>query len=196
MILEIGCNDGSNIFWFFELFDNPTIHCFEPDPRAINRFENKIGDRKGVVLHKLAISDRNDIVDFYQSDGKPNNLLNFKGGWDLSGSILKPKLHLKVYPWCKFENKIKVRTTKLDDWIEKSEIELIDFIWMDVQGAEWHVLKGAENSLYKIRYIYTEYSNLELYKGQRSLLELNRLLKDFRILKRYSNDVLFVNKNL
>ena len=40
---------------------------------------------------------------------------------------------------------------------------------MDVQGAERDVLQGSNTMLSNIGYIYTEYSNEELYEGQLDL---------------------------
>nr|VFK11672.1 MAG: methyltransferase, FkbM family [Candidatus Kentron sp. LPFa] len=89
-ILEIGANDGMHTLWFLELFDNPRIYCFEPDPRAIERFRKKVGRHPNVTLFEMALSDYNGEAIFYQS--------NSQYGWDQSGSIRKPKEHLTVFP--------------------------------------------------------------------------------------------------
>jgi 2-O-methyltransferase len=67
---------------------------------------------------------------------------------------------------------------------------------MDVQGAEIDVFRGGMNTLSKTRFIYTEYDNNELYKGQFNLRQLMKYLKDldFSFLIRYPGDVLFGNK--
>ena len=41
----------------------------------------------------------------------------------------------------------------------------------------------------------TEYDNRELYKGQLTLLQIEQLLSNFRLLTRYRKDALFVNCN-
>lgn len=196
VILEIGCNNGSNTRWFLEDFENPKIHCFEPDPRAIKRFKDNIGDNNKTTLHKIALSDKNGTVQFHQSDGLPNDSLDLKEGWDLSGSILEPYKHKDIHPWCKFKSTIDVESMTLDTFMANVDIDIIDFVWMDVQGAEFRVLSGAQDTLSKIRYLYTEYSNIELYKGQKNLLALARLLKDFKIEHRFKGDILFSNKSL
>jgi hypothetical protein len=63
-----------------------------------------------------------------------------------------------------------------------------------VQGAEADLIKGGKRALQHTRYFYTEYSNYELYEGQPRLRSLMKLLPDFAIVARYSNDVLFENK--
>jgi len=197
-ILEIGCNDGSHTFWFLEIFENPKVYCFEPDPRAIARFKEKVGQRPHVMLFEIAISDDNGETTFYQSDGQRDEK-QFKTrpqGWDLSGSIRQPMDHLKVHSWVTFDNTITVKTAALDTWCKEHGIEVIDFIWMDVQGAEIDVFKGAMNALTRTRFIYTEYSNREMYKGQHTLKQLLNHLKNFKVLIRYPSDVLLRNKQL
>nr|VFJ64615.1 MAG: fucosyl-beta-1,4-N-acetylglucosamine oligosaccharide 2-O-methyltransferase NoeI [Candidatus Kentron sp. FW] len=196
-ILEIGCNDGTDTLWFLEIFENPKIYCFEPDPRAIARFKEKVGQHPNINLFEIALSDHDGSVVFYQSDGQLNEraMEDMPEGWDLSGSIKRPKEHLKVHPWINFDKKIMVKTETLDAWCNKQGIDVIDFIWMDVQGAETDVFKGGVNTLAKTRFLYTEYSDTELYDGQRTLKQLLQHLDYFKVLVRYSGDVLLKNKN-
>lgn len=96
----------------------------------------------------------------------------------------------------KFDKTLVVNATTLDAWCDRHGIGTIDFIWMDVQGAEIDVFRGGTNSLPKPRFIYTEYNNKELYKGQFNLTQLMKYLKDFAVLVRYPGDVLLRNKKL
>ena len=84
----------------------------------------------------------------------------------------------------------------LDTWCDENGIEAIDFIWLDVQGAEMDVIRGGEKVLVKTRYIYTEYSDQELYEGQSPLDQLLNALPAFKIVERYRGDVLLENVTL
>ena len=197
-ILDIGCNDGSTTLWMLELFERPRIYCFEPDPRAAARFKTKVGGRPNVTLIELALSDREGMVDFYQSDGRRDNKWLAQAmpqGWDLSGSIKPPYRHTAVHPGITFDRKIEVPTSTLDAMCEKYGIGPIDFIWLDVQGAEAEVFRGASKTLAKTRFLYSEYSDRELYKGQLGLRGMLEHLPDFRVLVRYPGDVLLRNDN-
>lgn len=197
-ILEIGCNDGTDTLKFLEIFDNPSIYCFEPDPRAIAKFKANVGQCSNVHLFEIAVSDRNGEITFYQSSGQApgESATAMPEGWDQSGSIKEPKDHLRVYPWVTFGNSITVKTATLDTWCNAQGLELIDFIWMDVQGAEVDVLRGGVNTLNNTRFLYTEYYNKELYKGQYTLKQLLKYLNTFEVLIRYPTDVLLMNKLL
>jgi FkbM family methyltransferase len=195
-ILEIGCNDGGNTLWFLEIFKTPKVYCFEPDPRAIVRFKTKVGQRSNVNLFEIAVSDKNGDITFYQSGGLRYDELAKTPyeDWDGSGSIRRPKDHLTREPRITFKQSITVKTVTLDTWCNEHNIECIDFIWMDVQGAEIDVFRGGINTLAKTRFIYTEYANTELYKGQYTLKQLLKHLKNFDVLIRYPGDVLLRNK--
>ena len=73
---------------------------------------------------------------------------------------------------------------------------------MDVQGAEDLVFKGAKELLTnnKINYIYTEYSNRELYENQMNLKQITEGLPKYEILDFFNEgggtDILLKNKNL
>ena len=192
-ILEIGCHHGSHTLWFLDIFDSPKIFCFEPDPRAALRFKQKIGNRPEISFYEYAISSKNGETTFYMSSGRESELM--PEDWDYSGSIRKPKNHLKVHPWCKFEKTMIVKTKTLDTWCREKAINRIDFIWMDVQGAEIDVIRGGRNALRNTRYLYTEYSNKELYQGQLSLKQLLKELVEFEVVVRYPDDILLKNKN-
>ena len=116
-------------------------------------------------------------------------------GWDHSGSIRKPKSHLEVWPWVKFEKQIPVPMIRLDDWILENEIEEVDFIWADVQGAESDLILGALQTFKKTNFFYTEFSDVEWYEGQINFDTINALLSNFSLIKKFENDALFMRIN-
>ena len=182
--------------WFLEIFAEPRIYCFEPDPRAIARFKRTLCDHPEVELFEVALSDSDGETTFYQSSGQKSerHAAIMPEGWDRSGSIRPPKQHLRKHPWVKFDPAIKVKTSTLDSWAENRGLETIDFIWMDVQGAEINVFKGGRDTLNNTRFVYTEYSNQELYEGQPGLSQLVAQMEDFEILAIYPDDVLLRNR--
>jgi FkbM family methyltransferase len=194
VILDIGCNDGSHTLKFLTLFKNSAVYSFEPDPRAQERFKSKVTDERA-RLFEVALAAVDGSADFYVSGGYPSEEWHevMPKGWDMSGSIRKPAQHRKAHPWCTFDQKIVVRTQRLDTWRREESVELIDFIWADVQGAEVDLIEGGQTTLEQTRYLYTEYSNRELYEGQARLGTILKLLPKFEVACRYENDVLLKN---
>lgn len=194
VILDIGSNDGGHTLGFLKLFKNPKVYAFEPDPRAQARFRRNVQDDRA-KLFEIAISSVDGETKFHMSNGLPSPDWEetLPGGWDMSGSIRNPKGHLDMYPWCTFDKSIKVQTNTLDRWCDKEGVKAIDLIWADVQGAEVDLIMGGLEALDKTRYFYTEYCDQELYEGQISLRQILKLLPDFKVLYRFSGDVLLKN---
>lgn len=192
VILEVGTNDGEDSEEFLKVFEKIQLYCFEPDPRAIKRFKNRMKDYSNYKLYEIAISNDNGYIDFNLSGGNNPGVPGY-GDWDKSSSIKKPKLHLLQHKWCVFNKSIRVETKKLDNWFSSENIENIDFIWVDVQGAEKEFIEGATETLKKTRYLYTEFDNVELYEGQPNLDQILKMLPDFKIVKFVENNVLLKN---
>lgn len=193
-ILEIGCNEGDTTRWFLETFAHPAVHCFEPDPRAAARFRRSLGGQPGIALIEAAIGAQEGTATFHMSGGTPQTGAPHE--WDASGSIRRPKEHLVRHPWCTFETTLEVPVRTLDGWRREARVGDVDFIWMDVQGAELDVIAGGTETLARTRFLYTEYSNVELYEGQPSLRRLLRALQGFEVLARYPNDILLANTGM
>ena len=143
LILEIGCNDGTDTVEFLTTFPRCLIHCFECDPRPISDFRRKIVDPRA-RLYEIAISDHDGTAILHMSGGTTAGA--HKDDWDFSSSLLAPKLHLEQNPWVTFERDLEVPTVHLDAWAEMSiPGRTVDFIWMDVQGAEHLVIAGDKD---------------------------------------------------
>jgi 2-O-methyltransferase len=194
VIIEVGANCGQTTVELLKAMPGATIFAFEPEPRAIAKFRAAIAN-PNVHLYECAIGAVNGTTSFYQSSGA-EHLLEYRQGWDQSGSIRRPNSHLKVWPWVKFEKKITVPIMTLDDWSNQHQIAKADFIWADVQGAESDLVEGAARFLRSSRYFYTEYSNDEWYEGQITLADLQEKLPDFDLVRRYAMDALFKNKRI
>ncbi len=191
LILEVGANSGQTTVEFIQCMPEARIICFEPDPRAIQKFKSHIHSPY-VSLVEIAIGADNGTVMFHQSSGAEHI---DPQGWDHSGSIRKPKSHLEVWPWVKFERQIPVPMMRLDDWAIQNQIEAVDFIWADVQGAESDLVLGAQAVLSRTRFFYTEFSDDEWYEGQINFNTLSACLPGFSLLHKFANDALFVSNN-
>jgi 2-O-methyltransferase len=191
IIFEIGCADGGDTLDFINTFNDLTIYCFEPEPKNIKLVKEKINYKKHYLFEGV-ISDVNGDLEFNRSrTDNPDDL-------SYSGSIKKPKEHLNEWSFIKFDEQIMVKSITLDSFCEENNIELIDFIWADVQGAEENLILGGLKTLNtKVRYFYTEYSNKEYYEGQLTLNSLLNLLGDsWELVKDFGSDMLLKNKNL
>lgn len=193
LILEIGCNDGTDTAEFLAEFPSIRIHCFECDPRPIHAFRSRTSDQR-CQLHEIALSDRAGVATLRMSGGTFDGVTQ---DWDQSSSLLEPTGHRSMYPSVTFERTCEVETARLDDWAARTIPNgLIDFIWMDVQGAEHLVIAGGSSTFARTRFCYFEHSESELYKGQQGLRQLLRTLRTHRLLCTYEDNALTVNTEL
>jgi len=197
VFVEIGMHFGTDTQDFRKIHPNARIVSFEPDPRNIQMIK-KLGNDKICELYELALSNTNQPMDFYLSSGSSKGLLTdpllTQNDWSCSSSLKKPTGHLSLHKWITFPNKVVVPCCKLDDF-EPLKNTRIDFMWVDVQGAEDLVFSCAQETLKNTRYVYTEYCNQQLYEGQLNLHEILKLFPGFRVLIDYGGDVLLQNMN-
>ena len=197
IILEIGANNGTDTIDFLNTFKAGRFFCFEPDPRALAQWMQNVKDPRAQVFN-IAISDQIGTIEFNQSSGWPPDWdkPSPDAEWNMSGSIKKPKNHIPIHPWCLFDKKIMVNTITLDEWVENVGVKEIDFAWIDVQGAEYEVIKGGRDTFdNKLRYVYTEYSNDEQYEGQLNKEGLLKMLPNYSVVKDFGEDILLRNDN-
>jgi 2-O-methyltransferase len=190
VIVEVGASTGTDTAEFLTTFKRGKVFCFEPDPRALIKFESTINDVR-CELYKLALSDQIGEIDFNQSEGNSNK--RYIG----SSSLKKPYKVLDLWPEIKFTKVIKVQTITLDSWVKERKIGFIDFVWADVQGAEKELIIGGRETFFKkVKYFYTEFSNNELYKDQPTLNEILDLLPSYVVIKIFASNVLLKNTSI
>jgi FkbM family methyltransferase len=195
VFVEIGMHFGIDTVEFRRMHPQARIVSFEPDPRNIQKIK-ELGRNKICELYELALSNTNEPMDFYLSSGRCKGLgqLLDSNDWSCSSSLKKPTGHLSLHRWITFPSSVKVHCCKLDDF-EPLKHTKIDFMWVDVQGAEDLVFSCAQQTLRNTRYVYTEYCNQQLYEGQLNLQGVLKLFPGFKVLIDYGGDVLLENVN-
>lgn len=195
--VEIGMHFGIDTEDFRKMHPQARIVCFEPDPRNIQVIK-KVGRDKICELYEMALSNTNDPMKFYLSSGNTSGKFSerilLENDWSCSSSLKKPTGHLNVHKWITFPNSVMVNCSKLDEF-EPLKNTRIDFMWVDVQGAEDLVFSCAQETLKNTHYVYTEYCNQQLYDGQLDLQGVLKLFPGYRVLHDYGGDVLLENMN-
>lgn len=171
LILDVGANRGQSAWKYIKLFPGCTIHSFEPFTEMYEKL-CEINYPK-LYTYNFGLSDQNDKEIFFLNLGNPTNSLlelekNASQNW---GNIQALTSHKSLE--CEFYTV---------DWFLDSEgITKVDFMKIDVQGAEYKVLKGARSSLDNkiIDLIQLEFLFVPTYKNQKSFDEYIKLMKKF-----------------
>lgn len=206
IVLEFGCCDAYHSRIMLDILQESqklyTYHLFEPNEDLMAHVVNRLSyyltsNSTHVRFFKEAIGAVNGKMNFYKSGGQKfeNGVLtaNYYG----SSSIRKPKLVLEAFKEMTFVEGVADVVT-LDYHVERSGLKdrIIDFIWADIQGAEVDLINGGKEAFKKVRYLYTEYIDSELYEGEIGLKQILEMLPDFEVVEDYVGDVLLKNKNL
>jgi len=195
--VEIGAHFCTDTVDFRRMHPNARIVCFEPDPRNIKVIK-QLGNDKICELYELALSNTNQPMQFYLSSGNTSGKFSEKvlleNDWSCSSSLKKPTGHLRVHRWITFPNSVTVNCSKLDDF-QPLKNTRIDFMWVDVQGAEDLVFSCAQETLKNTHYVYTEYCNQQLYEGQLDLQGVLKLFPGYKVIYDFGGDVLLENIN-
>jgi FkbM family methyltransferase len=94
-----------------------------------------------------------------------------------SSSILELEMHKTIYPDITETRRFKTKTVTLDTMAKTHEkMKECNFINLDIQGAELKALKGAENLLPNVDYIYTEVNVAPLYKDCPMIWDIDNYL--------------------
>jgi len=203
-IFDIGSCDGLDSVKYAKMFPESLIYAFEPLSKNIELIHSniKIYGTSNIKVVPIALSDKKGQEKFYVSSGNPEELKSSE--WDYgnkSSSLLPPDKTTEVLDWLKFDNIETVETTTLHQFCQENNIKLIDFIHMDVQGAELLVLNGAKEYISKIKMIWLEVENISLYKDQplkkdvESFMIENGFTKIKDTVNHIAGDQLWVNLN-
>ena len=160
-ILEGGAYNGVHTQMLAELWPEGSVYSFEPVPELSNRVRAATAEYKNVHVFELALSDKVGEAKFYVSEfaDKPD----FPSE---SSSLLPPTGHEKIFPNIKFKKEITVKTTTMDSWAQQNGVDRIDFLYLDIQGAELMTVKGSPRLMKTVKVIMTEVESVELYTGQ------------------------------
>lgn len=204
VIVEAGAHYGEDSRKFLNVFPHCRLFCFEPDPRNLLIIREYVSDPR-LTLSELALSNRNGEVKFYQSYDEVTKKTLEKYSWIDPNEYINLRLSRSGASSVKkgIENieKIIVQCIAFDTWMATQNIEMIDLLWLDVQGSEREVFLGAKETLGKIRYIWVEYGAM-MYEGAMTRKETRNLLKkEFKVIEKYSSqgeqgDLLLKNRIL
>jgi FkbM family methyltransferase len=119
-----------------------------------------------VLIEHAVVSDTIETVKFNRSNNGQ------------SSSILELGLHKQFHPHVWYVESHEVQTKMLKDIICNYDIDY-NFLNLDIQGAELKALKGMEQYLDKVDYIYTEVNSDYVYEKCAIVGELDQYLQEF-----------------
>jgi FkbM family methyltransferase len=125
---------GANFGWYTTLFakyagSEGEVHSFEPVPTTFANLERNfelMGSPENVQINNLALGDEEKEL-----------TINVFKGLPTGHASLSTQDRDDAIPF-------KCRMIRLDSYLEENNVNQVDFVKVDVEGAELGLLKGAE----------------------------------------------------
>ena len=159
-IIEVGAHPyGGKEELFYRLLDffpNSKVNAFEIDETECQKL-NKLS-KNGVQFFPYALGYKEEVRKFYETNHP------------MCSSLYEPDIELlKLYHNLEvayLRNISEIKTVSIDKFMETEKIKTVDFIKIDIQGAELDVFKGANKCLENILSIVSEVEFIQIYKNQ------------------------------
>lgn len=170
-VFEIGANYAQDAEYLRKRFGlkESDVYVFEPHSAIIKAIRKLYNFNS----YDFAISNHNGRAVFHAIDIANNEYKN-------SGiSSLKKGLTTDSRNFID----IDVEVVRMDAFIQKNKIEAIDFLKLDVEGANYEVLEGFGSELSRVKSIQVEGEYLPYWEGQKLYWDIEQLLRqnDFEL---------------
>ncbi len=166
-IVIVGAHEGDEVPRLQLAYPAARLHCFDPNPESCRRLHKRFAASPAVTISQLALGEAKGRMRFYELPMSGN------------GSLLPPdpdRWALANQQSAREVSSYEVEVSTMDD--ELRDVLVIDLLWMDVQGAEGLVLKGATKTLARTQAIFAEVALVEsAYTGAALFPEISATLQ-------------------
>ena len=175
-IIEIGAlklnKEKESFYELLDYFPSSKIIGFEIEKEVCEKMNSE--SLKGIKYYPYALGKANEKRKLYITQHpmccslyKPNEAFN------------KLYNNLEV---TNLKDEIEIDTITLDYFIDKHDIGNIDFIKIDVQGAELDIFKGASNALKNVLNIVCEVEFIDVYENQPLFGDICNYLSQYNLM--------------
>lgn len=133
VILDCGANIGLSVIYFKRLYPKAKVIAFEPDPQIFS-----------ILSKNLAEYNYDDVEIVNAAVWNENATLTFESDGSVGGRIDSDKTT---------GNGIKVKSVRLRDYLTSH----VDFLKIDIEGAEYEVLKDCKDLIGNVANLFIEY---------------------------------------
>jgi FkbM family methyltransferase len=180
LLIDVGAHKGESIKLFSKNFLIKKIISFEASPINFEYLKKKIKNNKlgynntEIVLENTALGAEDKIVEFNQFNESSSSTIK---EIDKESNYYKRKFRLINFLNNKETyQKIKIKISKLKDYIEINNIKKIDFMKIDTEGYELEILLGLESKIKLVDIIMFEHHYDNMIKKGYTFEDINKLL--------------------
>lgn len=173
-VLHVGANVGEEAPVYDELGINNVVWV-EANPYICQKTVDNVSKYRHTVLNFAATDEDGQVILHESNNGSQ------------SSSILELGTHKEQHPDVYYVRDIPVLGQRIDALMEprtmlmdvRCDVSRLDFLNMDIQGAEMKALRGMINLLGQFKWLYLEVNKAEVYKGCAHVNDLDLFLNGF-----------------
>ena len=180
LLIDIGAHKGESIELFSKNFNIKKIISFEASPITFKYLKNKIEknaqgyNNTEIVVENIALGAEDKIIEFKQFNESSSSTIKVV---DEESKYFKRKFRLiNFLSNKKTYQKIEIKIYRLKEYIEKNNIEKIDFMKIDTEGYELEILLGLENKIKLVDIIMFEHHYDNMIKKNYTYNDIYELL--------------------
>lgn len=132
-----------------------------------------------ILKNNLKDLPENECFNICAGDENKDVILHESNNAGQSSSILNLGTHRRNHPTVKFVRDIPVKMFRLEDFLGGIDMSGINYLSMDIQGAELLALKGMGKLLEQFNWVYLEVNKEYVYEGNALVGEVDQYLKGF-----------------
>jgi len=167
-VLHVGAHEAEE---YNDYFSNgcKKVVWIEGNPTLAENLKKRLDKEKNIVFNNIVSENDDEEVNFMITNNGQ------------SSSILELGTHKDLYPNIVVVKQQKLKTKKIKTLFTENNLSLsdIDFINLDIQGAELLALKGIGEELHNFKAVYTEVNTSKVYKNCVLLHELDEYLSKY-----------------
>jgi FkbM family methyltransferase len=197
ILVNIGAERGDGETTdFCTIAPEAEVYSIEADPRTFAQLDTRRAQFPNLRTFNIAIADKDEKRTFFLSGGK-NPAEHLKVNWTSASNLFSRERNRngQHYPWMTYEE-VEVQCRTLDSWAEENNVDHIDFLWVDIEGATHLLIEGGRKTLAKTKWLYTEAFDWARYDGEGLKSQIVSMLPDFQLVADYGNDILLKNTKL
>lgn len=167
VMVDGGAHDGQMARRFIERFPGLHVYAFEPNADLFPRLKANLANVPG-ECRQLALSSRTQTLKMFINDSP------------MTSSVLPRNENSERYfdAVTRIKEVRELKATSLDDWFDRSGLERVDIIKLDLQGYELEALRGAKRILARgVACVYLEVNYVPFYEGSATFGEIDVFMR-------------------
>lgn len=189
-LFDVGAHHGETVSLFNKNFKINKIFCFEVSLINYENLKKNLKKTKNVLIFNYGLGNKEGENTFSQlEESSSSTLVEINKN---SKYFISKKKILNFFIRKDLEilsSVVKIR--QLKNFMRENSVNSIDILKIDTEGYEFNVIKGAEEKIKNIKYIYFEHHFDDMILKNYKFFDIHKLLTSYGFKKIIKNKMFF-----